>query len=199
MTNIVGATSLAGMPTAGYPKHISLRDGGDVLVRPIEQGDEARLLEFFRQIPEDERFFLKDDVTSPSVVRSWVDQGEGAFALVAVQSGRVVAESVLLSRRGKARSHFADVRIVVAPDFRNRGLGSALVRELCDVACNAGLSGVLLEVVEGAQADALAAGESLGFVRVGHLYSGAIDQSGQLRDVALLAMPLRSWHESSAL
>jgi GNAT superfamily N-acetyltransferase len=96
-------------------------------------------------------------------------------------------------RRGKARSHLADVRVVVAQDYRGRGLGTALLSELCDVARDAGLSGVLFEAVEESQAQALAAADSLGFIRLGRVYGGAIDPEGRLHDVVLLVMPIRRW------
>ncbi|HEV8575086.1 MAG TPA: GNAT family N-acetyltransferase [Dehalococcoidia bacterium] len=181
---------------SGYPKQVPLRDDSEALLRPLAEGDEDRLLAFFQQIPEAERFFLKDDVTSPAVLKGWVRDTERAFALVAEASGRIVGEAALVRRRGKARGHLADVRVVVAEDFRNRGLGTALLSELCDVARDSELNGVLFEAVESVQAQALAAADSLGFVRLGRVYGGAIDQAGHLHDVILLAMPLRRWRHS---
>jgi len=180
-----------------YPKDVRLRDDSEALLRPLAQGDEDRLLAFFQLIPEAERFFLKDDVTSPAVIKGWVRDTKRAFALVAEASGRIVGEAALVRRRGKARSHLADVRIVVAEDVRNRGLGTALLSELCDIARASALNGVLFEAVESIQAQALAAADSLGFVRLGRIYGGAIDQTGHLHDVILLAMPLRRWRHSS--
>ena len=98
-----------------------------------------------------------------------------------------------MRRRGDARSHLADVRVVVAEDFRNRGLGTALIGDLCDLARDAGLAGVLFEAVEEVQREALAAADALGFVRLGRIYGGAIDREGRLHDIVLLAMPLRRW------
>ncbi|MBF8298930.1 MAG: putative GCN5-related N-acetyltransferase, partial [candidate division NC10 bacterium] len=51
-------------PTAAqYPKTVKLKDGSEVLVRLMDQGDLDRLLEFFRGIPEAERVFLREDLT----------------------------------------------------------------------------------------------------------------------------------------
>lgn len=184
-------------PAAAYPKEISLRDDSTVSVRPPEAKDAEALLAFFRDIPERERFFLKDDVTLPTLIADWVRGTDRAFTLIALISGRIVGEAALVRRRGKARSHVADVRVVVAQDARGRGLGTALIGELCDVARDAGLSGVLFEAVEDAQAEALAAADSLGFVRLGRIYGGAIDPEGRLHDLIVLVMPLRRWRTSS--
>src|SRR5439155_349591 len=88
-------------------------------------------------------------------------------------------------------------RVVVAQDYRHRGLGTALLSELLDVARDSGLSGVLFEAVADAQAQALAAAESLGFIRLGLVHGGAIDPDGRLHDVVLLVMPLRRWRSSA--
>jgi len=58
-------------PTAArYPKTIKLKDGSEVLVRLMEQGDQDRLLEFFRGIPEVERVFLREDLTRREAIEA---------------------------------------------------------------------------------------------------------------------------------
>jgi len=206
-------------PDAAYPKTVALRDGAEVLVRRLAAGDEDALLSFFQAIPEAERFFLKDDVTSPDLIGGWVRDAERpdpepsptalapaspsgrtggrAFALIALEDERILAEAALVRRRGAARGHLADLRVVVHQDYRHRGLGTALLSELLDVARDSGLSGVLFEAVADAQAQALAAAESLGFIRLGLVHGGAIDPDGRLHDVVLLVMPLRRWRSSA--
>jgi len=214
-------------PDAAYPKTVALRDGTEVLVRRLAAGDEDALLSFFQAVPEAERFFLKDDVTSPDLIRGWVRDAERpdpepshaalapaspsgrtggrAFALIALEaaltsaspSGRILAEAALVRRRGAARGHLADLRVVVAQDYRHRGLGTALLSELLDVARDSGLSGVLFEAVGDVQAQALAAAESLGSIRLGLVHGGAIDPDGRLHDVVMLVMPLRRWRSSA--
>ena len=206
-------------PDAAYPKTVALRDGTEVLVRRLAAGDEDALLSFFQAVPEAERFFLKDDVTSPDLIRGWVRDAERpdpepshtalapaspsgrtggrAFALIALEDERILAEAALVRRRGAARGHLADLRVVVHQDYRHRGLGTALLSELLDVARDSGLNGVLFEAVGDVQAQALAAAESLGFIRLGLVHGGAIDPDGRLHDVVLLVMPLRRWRSSA--
>ncbi len=182
---------------AAYPKETCLRDGSKVTIRPLRAGDEETLLNFFLGIPEDERYFLKDDVTSPAVIAAWIEHLDynRALPLVAMADSRIVAEAVLVRRRGSARSHIGEIRIVVAPEYRNRGLGTQLIRELCEIADDAGLDKVLLEVVADREAEALKAAEWLGFIRVGTMEGGARDQDGHLHDIVILAMPLGKWYQ----
>jgi len=184
---------------SAYPKELSLRDGSKVIVRPLQKDDEAALLEFFLGIPEEERFFLKEDVTSPRVIKAWVEglDYRRALPLLALADNKVVADAVLIRRRGNARSHIGEIRVVVTPAYRNRGLGSALMRELCDIADDAELEKVMFEVVAEKEADALQAAEALGFIRIGSIEGGARDQKGHPYDIILLAMPLGKWYQWS--
>ena len=182
---------------SAFPKHLTLRDGTGVSIRPLEHGDEERLSEFFLGLPADDRYYLKDDVTSTEVIASWLRDldYDRALPLVALVDDRVVAEAVLVRRRGNARKHIGDLRIAVKPEFRNRGLGTSLVRELCDIADDAGLERVMFEIVADEESDALKAAEWMGFLRVGTIDAGARDQSGHPHDVILLTMPLGKWYQ----
>ncbi|MDP2673682.1 MAG: GNAT family protein [Dehalococcoidia bacterium] len=179
-----------------FPKEVGLRDCNRVLVRPPEDGDEQALLEFFLHIPEEERFFLKEDVTAPDVVHRWVRERDfrRALALLALDGSRIVADAVLIRRRGNSRSHTGEIRVVVAPEYRDHGLGTALIRELCDIADDAGLEKVMFELVADKEQEAIRAAEWLGFLRVATIEGGAVDPLGHHHDVVLMAMPLGRWY-----
>jgi L-amino acid N-acyltransferase YncA len=180
-----------------YPKEVQLRDGTGVTIRPLEAADRDALLSFFLGIPEGDRFFLKDDVTSPELIRKWTGELDyrRALPLVALVDDRIVAEAVLVRRRGNARSHVGEVRVTVAPDCREKGLGTTLIRELSDIADDAELDKVLFEAVAEKEADAIKAMEWLGFLHAGRIEGGARDQQGGLHDIVILVMPLGKWYE----
>ena len=182
---------------AAYPKEIAMRDGARVMVRPVQDGDEQALLDFFLGIPEEERFFLKEDVTSPEVIRRWVSERDysRALALLALDGSRGVADAVLIRRRGGSRGHIGEIGVVVAPEYPVRGLGTALIRELCDVADAAGLEKVMFEVVADREQEAVRASEWLGFLRLATIEGGAVDAHGHHHDVILMAMPLGRWYQ----
>jgi L-amino acid N-acyltransferase YncA len=162
--------------------------------------DEAALLEFFLGVPESERWFLKEDVTSPRVIHGWAESLDykQALPLLAVSAdGKVVADAVLVRRRGGSRAHVAELRIVVAPAFRERGLGVLLMRELCDIANDAGLERVVAEMVVGSEDDAIVAAEWMGFYKLATLEAMAKDLGGQHHDVQVMAMPLGRYYEWS--
>jgi L-amino acid N-acyltransferase YncA len=183
-----------------YPKPCILRDGTTLTLRPMIKEDEAALLSFFLALPEDERWFLKEDVTSPRVIHEWASSIDykRALPLLAVDGdGRIVADAALVRHRGGSRAHIAEIRIVVAADFRSRGLGVALMRELCDIANDAGLQKVTAEMVSDSQEDAIRAAEWMGFYKLATLEGMAMDPHGRESDVVIMVMPLGRYYEWS--
>jgi L-amino acid N-acyltransferase YncA len=175
-----------------YARKVTLRNGDAISIRHLQPDDRAALEDFFLHIPEDDRFFLRDDVASPGVVRGWIENMDHsrAIPLVATKGEQIVGEGAVISRKGPARSHVAEIRLVVAPTWRQQGVGTELIRSLCEAASHAGFSAVLFEVAEYGQREAIEAAEEMGFIQIGRLEGGACDRDGHLHDLVTLAMPL---------
>lgn len=180
-----------------YPKQVTLLDGTVASVRPMEKGDERRLLEFFLRIPEDERFFLKEDVSSPKVIAEWFERlnYDRALPLLALVDDRVIADAALIRSRTGSRQHVGEIRMAVDPEFRQRGLGTALIRELCDIANDAGLECIVGEIVEDIERAMLEVVERLGFIRAATLREHVKDREGKPHDLAIMVLPLGKWYE----
>lgn len=175
-----------------YPKQVTLRDGSVVTLRPMEKEDAEGLLALFQDVPPEDRWFLKEDVTSEKVIREWVEHLDynRALPLLAIANGRIVADGVLVRHRGVARQHLAEVRIVVHPAWRNRGLGSTILKELCDIAAEAEVEKVMSELVEDVEKDAIDAMERLGFIRSAVIPDLLRDMHGRPHNVVVLTLPL---------
>ena len=180
-----------------FPRTVQLRNNTTVEFRPMVAGDKDKLLEFFLQVPEDDRYFLKDDVTSPKVIEGWASHldYDRALPVLAWADGRVVGDAVLVRSRTGARAHNGEVRVVVHPDWRNRGLGSALIRQLCDIAADAELDKVIMEAVADREVEAITAAERLGFLRSAVLPEYYSDQRGRKHDLVVMVLPLGKWYE----
>lgn len=182
-----------------YPRTAELRDGTTVELRPMTRDDADALRAFFQRIPEGERFYLKDDVTDPQVLRSWTEHldYDRALPLLAVAGGRVVADVVLLRRRGGSRRHAAELRAVIDPEYRGKGLGVLMMRDLVDIAWDAELEEVIFEVVADVQDEALHASSFLGAVHAGRVEALARDLQGKPHDVVFMRLPLGKYWASS--
>jgi ribosomal protein S18 acetylase RimI-like enzyme len=170
-----------------YPKTLKLRDGTKVTVRPLERGDADDLFAFFERVPQEDRLFLKEDVTERSVIDGWtenLDYGK-VLPLVALESGIIVADATLHRRKSGWTSHVGKVRVVVDRAFREKGLASRLIQELINLAEVAGLDKIVAEVMD-TQEPAKRAFERLGFKEEAKLSSYVKDQAGKAHDVAIM-------------
>ncbi|HEU0021976.1 MAG TPA: GNAT family N-acetyltransferase [Dehalococcoidia bacterium] len=176
-----------------YPKTIMLRDETRVVLRPLMAGDQAGLLDLFQRLPEEERVYLKEDVTSPQVIQRWTNDIDFSrvIPIVALFGDNIIADATLHRSRAIARSHIGEIRIVVDPAFREVGLGRRLIRELLDVAVNLGLHKVFFQLVSKHEDAAISAAMSMGFQQVGVLEEWIRDSWGDYRDLVQLELPLR--------
>jgi GNAT superfamily N-acetyltransferase len=169
-----------------------LEDGLVVEVRPLRPQDQAQLVAFFQTVPATDRWWLREDVGDPAVVLHWVNalDYERVLPLVAFVGDEIVADATLHRRGFGARAHLAEVRVVVAPAYRGRGLAYALLAELVEIATAAGLERVEAEIVGGAQTGALEAIEMIGFEQVAVLQDHLLGPDGRRHDLILLVLQL---------
>ena len=102
----------------------------------------------------------------------------------------LVADASLHRSRAAARRHIGELRVVVDPEFRGKGLGSALIRELIDVGRTLGLDRLFFELVERREHDAIKAAVGTGFEEVGSLQGRVRDIYGSLQNLVILELPL---------
>ncbi|MGA2586195.1 MAG: GNAT family N-acetyltransferase [Candidatus Aminicenantales bacterium] len=113
-----------------------IRDGTEVTVRRLTMDDLDRLMDFYSSLPEEDRKYLKFDVTDRKVVAKRlrrIDSGDD-IRIVAVHGGVIVASGAL-ELSGEAWSkHQGEIRVIIARPFHHRGLGTIMIRELYFIA-----------------------------------------------------------------
>ena len=60
------------MELSDYPKTILLGDRIELQIRPLQKADQKNLHDYFLRLPSVEVSRLKNDVTDPGVVESWI-------------------------------------------------------------------------------------------------------------------------------
>ena len=95
-------------------------------------------------------------------------------------------------------SHVGEVRVIVDPVARGRGVGRALARHAVLTALELGLTKMIVEVVADQEAT-IAMFRSLGFDPEALLADHVRDQNGDLRDLMLMAHSVEeSWASLNA-
>jgi GNAT superfamily N-acetyltransferase len=184
---------------SAYPRTVTLNDKSTVVVKPMTVQDAQALQVFFLHVPERDRYYLKEDVTAPRVIERWAREldYDRALPLLAWKGSQVVANAALIRRRSGARRHNGEIRVVVDPAYRNRGLGSRLIQELLEIAQDSGLERVIFELVADEEDQAIRTAQRLGFVTLATLSNYVRDSQGRLHNLVILEMPLGKWYEWS--
>ena len=113
-------------------------------IRPVQPDDQAALIAFFHRMPEADRTFFKEDVDDPDVVTSWARPG-GA-RVIAVEGGEVLGSVAVVPLHGWS-SHVGEVRLVVDPERRGRGIGRALAQRAVLEAMEMSLAKLVVDVI----------------------------------------------------
>lgn len=176
------------MRLEGYPRDLTLKDGTALTVRPVEAADKDALLAFYRNLPEEDRLFLRDDVTS----QLWADRfiasidQETVISLLAARGDEVVANGTLYRTMHGWTRHVAEVRLAVAREYQRRGLGTAMLRELVRLGTSCGVEKIVASVVDN-QVGAIRAFEKRGFHREAVLKGHVKDIRGLKRDLVIMS------------
>ncbi len=108
-----------------YPRELYLADNTKVTARPLEPSDKEALCKLFSRIPESDLLIYKDDVTKVENIENWFTSNnyKKVFQLVGLINDRIVAKGTLHSE-GLFWSHAAELKLLVDPEYRGKGLGS---------------------------------------------------------------------------
>ena len=186
-------------PVSRYPKTIKLKDGSEVLVRTMDKGDQDRLLELFKGVPEAERIFLREEMAKPEAIAvrmRALERGRLA-ALVAEAGGRIVGEATLHRRPTHWLHHVAEVHVVVDPAYRRLGLAHNLLYELFDLAREEGVETLLAEMMS-EQVAAIGLFERLGFKREATFREMVKDLHGKRHDLVIMTRDLAGKEKRSS-
>ena len=130
-----------GRPLTGsgeFTTNVTLLDGSGVTVRPLDPDDYDAVVCLAAELSAEERY-MRFFTVHPAYVGEWAMSltapAKGIVALGAFESGDLigVANYAELPRRG-----YAEIAVVVAHEQHDRGVGTALLRALAEIALDAG-------------------------------------------------------------
>jgi L-amino acid N-acyltransferase YncA len=175
-----------------FPKKTVLKENVHCTLRPLRRDDEKKFHQFFLEVPEAERMFIKHRVTEAEVIRDWcqnIDLGRN-FPLLAVADGKIIAAGTLHQQLGGWKRHIGRVSVLVLPGYRGRGLARTLVSEMMQLSRNLGLERLEAEFIGGQEA-AIKMFAMLGFSNLLRLEEYVKDMKAISHDYVLMGLNLK--------
>lgn len=170
-----------------YPKSTELKDGGQLIIRPLRKEDEKALHKYFLRLPPEDRMCLRDDVTDPKVIESWILDldYDHVLPIVALDGDKIVANATLQFNPIGWTKHQGEIRITCDPEYRKKGLATILIENLMLIAADFGLEQLTAEIAP-ALDEAYFLFEKLGFKEAAVLKRFIKDFQGKHQDLVLM-------------
>ncbi len=182
-------------------KAVSLKDGSQVVVRAMVPGDAQRSFEFFASLPEDDRRYLRVDVTRWEMVdrrTRELDSGR-VIRLVADDGDIIVADGALELEGHGWGNNIAELRVMVARAYQRLGLGTIVARELYFLAAERKVDRIVVRMMR-PQSGAHRIFRRLGFTEEFLIPEHVRDQDGQWQDLIIMRCNLEDmWREMERL
>ncbi|MYH67029.1 MAG: GNAT family N-acetyltransferase [Dehalococcoidia bacterium] len=163
--------------------------GKRVTLRLMDGGDGDAVLAFARALPEHDLLFLRRDITQPEQVETWVQRIEAGVAtsLLVLDSDDSIAGYATVDRNDLPWSqHVAELRVLVGPALRGRGIGRLLTEEAFRIALGMGVDKIIGQMTVD-QHEAIAVFRSLGFQPEALLRDHVKDRAGEKHDLVILS------------
>ena len=169
--------------------------GEQVTFRLMIPEDRDQVLQFVNNLPEHDLFYLMNDIREPSGMQRWVEglQEQKVFTILAEIDNRLLGYGSLRCGRMAWTRHLGEVRIMVSPDARGRGLGKLLAKEIFAVAHDVGLRRIIVRLTS-AQVAARYLFQHLGFHIEALLSECVIDEQGHTQDLIFMSYDVAGFH-----
>ncbi len=161
----------------------------------ITTGDAQRVADFLTSMPEGDRTFFKEPVDIATVRRWGAESGRPRWLLV--EDDQPLAYLAVIPGVGWS-AHVGELRLLVAPAHRRRGLGTLLARQALLAGLEMGLEKLTVEVAADKAGD-LEMFTVIGFEAEGILRGHIRDRTGVARDLVILSHQVRDVMDDMAL
>jgi len=176
-----------------YPKKVLLDDKSEIIFRPLRKADEKSLADFFSNLPLKDRVCLKEDVADPKVIEKWIIDldYDNVLPIVAVDDRRIVGDATLHFSPMGWTKHQGEIRITTDINYRVRGLGTRLTKDIMNIAQELGLEQLSIEISPELQ-EAFLLCQKLGFQQEAVLKGFIVDLEGNETDLVLMTKHLNA-------
>ncbi len=171
-----------------YPREISLGEGS-ITLRLMGPADRDAMLVFAKNLPPNDLLFLRLDIATPEGVDEWIgniEAGRTTTVIAQAENENIGGYASVHHNQALWNRHVGEIRVIVGPEYRRRGLGRRLTDEVCAIAQEIGLRKITAQMTPD-QKGARATFERLGFRPEALLADYVIDREGKTRDLLIMS------------
>jgi L-amino acid N-acyltransferase YncA len=154
----------------------------------MEAADRETIVTFAKSLPPNDLLFLRLDIATPEGVDEWVSNIEAGrtITVLAEANGAVGGYASVHHDEVLWTRHVGELRVIVGPEYRRRGLGRRLTDEVFAIARDIGLRKITAQMTPD-QKGARATFERLGFRPEALLADFVVDREGLPRDLLIMS------------
>ncbi len=181
-----------------YPKKVVLKDGKEVILRPLREDDVEALLKFYAQLPDEDKWYLWHNVDDEDYIRRWVKELDfkKIIPIIAIDEDKIVAKASLLRFPVGSREHLGRLRIIVAPKYRFRRLGTWMILDIIKLALDADLEKLEAHFVRDIEEPAIQAARKMDFYERASIPNYIKDPEGNYHDLVIMIKRLnKGWDD----
>ena len=170
-----------------YPREISLEKGA-VTLRMMVASDREAVLAFAQNLPPNDLLFLRLDIATPEGLDEWFRNVEAGRTITVLAEADGVLGGYASVHHNEVlwTRHVGELRVIVGPEYRRRGLGRRLTDEVFAIARDIGLRKITAQMTPD-QKGARATFERLGFRPEALLADFVVDREGRTRDLLIMS------------
>ncbi|MBM7062530.1 GNAT family N-acetyltransferase [Pseudomonas sp. UL073] len=172
----------------GYPRTLHC-GAASIELRHMCSADGAAVRAFLATLPTHDLLFVQRDVQHPKVIAAWLQAVEDGVitSLVAYQGEQLVGCTAIVTDVLSWSRHVGELRVLIAPAWRGRGLGRGLIEESFKLALKLKLEKLVVQMTVD-QSAAIVVFEELGFHAEAVLRDHVKDPDGKSHDLAVLSL-----------
>lgn len=166
-----------------------------VTFRLMKPDDREAVLRFVKSLPEEDLFYLINDVRDPAGMNRWIEgiENHTATTVLAEADGTLLGYGILRGGQLRWTRHLGEIRVMVVPEARGRGLGKVLAKEVFAVGHEMGLRRIIARLTS-KQTSARHLFHRLGFHPEAVLADCVIDNDGRTHDMVFMSYDVSGFH-----
>lgn len=178
-------------------KNALLKDGTEVLFRHLKKKDKNQLSIFFKSLPNYDRVYLRRDITDKETVKKIIKTSKSGEnpKIIALDKNIIIAYGLLELDNRHWKKNSAELRLLISKDYRRKGLGMLMSRELYSLAISKKVEEIIVKMMRPQKA-AISIFNRLKFKQEAVITDYVMDLDGKKQDLIIMCCDVNEmWKE----